>query len=539
MKKDNDLQPLIEAYFDETISEEQRAELERALIHDPEAARRFVRAARLDNALRLHFNRRAAEAAAVAALKRAGLDPTPQAVSIPRWARTVDHLWGPLGAVLAHAALILLLVRWVVLPVFTSSPSPPVEVEVGREERMRLDPFQIHDHPSLSRGADTMPPPLNAPEFAVMPPDPHALSVPRASPPNVVIRDGRLWSEPIWMRNRTESHRSALLARYAPEWADRTEPALDAALEWLRRARHAEGGWSEDPHASRDPALTALATLAFLARGEPLTSIQSDISALVDSQEPGGGWRSLENGADALGIGACALIEAWARVPLPPLRRAAELAVERLIQEQDTAGLWPGADPWALSWRVLALRMAVWANLDVHGGRAGLSRLAGGLKTIEDPAGGLYEGERPSSKAIERLAVVALALQWLGEERSPEARKTLATLSRVRMNDPLNPFIRHVLAQIRFNAGGDHWIKERGVLADILLAGRESDGGWRRESSALDGRVRTTSLAVLTLTVCYRYPPAAEWPAWPVAGARPPAFTHGPILAALRLGPVP
>jgi len=446
----------------------------------------------------------------------------------------VDHLWGPLGTVLVHAALILLLVRWVVLPAVT--PPTPVEVAVEREERIRLDPFLNVGELRMRRDGLEAPPFLEGPETTATAPDVGPRLAPPDPSPQVVIRDGRLWREPAWMRARMPEEREARLARYAPEWARRTEPALDAALGWLRHARQPDGGWAEANAAEDDPALTALATLVFLARGEPLTTVQPSVSNLMERQQSDG---TIPAGSDldAQGVAACALIETWVRVPIPPLRRAAELAVERLLREQEPTGLWVGADAWSLSWRTLALRTAAWTGLEVPGLRPGLSRLVGGLKTVEDPAGGLFQGDRPSMSDVERVAAVALALQWLGEERSPEARQLLSALHPLRPHDAPTPWALHLLGQIRFNDGGNIWERDRAAIAETWLAGQQADGGWRAGESGDGGRVRATALAGLSLTVCYRYPPASEWPLWRTVSQRLPTVTDAPALAALSWAP--
>ncbi len=224
--------------------------------------------------------------------------------------------------------------------------------------------------------------------------------------------------------------------------------------------------------------------------------------------------------ADADGPAACLLVEAWSRAPLPPLRIAAQTAVERLLNAQEAAGLWPDAAPWRLTWRALALRTAAWAGIETSGLKPALARLVGGIKSFEDPSGALFRGERPAARDMERVAASALILQWLGEERSPEARTLLGALQRVHARDAPTPFALHLLAQVRFNMGGEEWTRHREEIADALLAGLAPDGGWRGAGSDSDARVRDTALTALSLTVCYRFPPASEWPRYAVA--RPP-----------------
>ncbi len=520
------IQDLIDRHLDDLLDEGGRRELDRRLASDPEAARRFVRAARLDNALHLHYHRRSAETLAAAALERAGHAPTPPALepaAAPRWARVVDHIWGPLGAVLAHAALLLLLVRWVVLPI--TRPASPVEIAFQQEERLVLDTPEGGRVPLFAPSAGL--PPLEPPPIVARPPEPDAGIVfppARETPPDAIAgRPGRLWGEPEWLRGRRAPERSSRMAQYAPGWPERTEPALDGALAWLLNARREDGLWSAPGAARPDPALTSTAVLALLARGEALSSVQTAIAWLMDLQQSDGAVPS-DGGPDAQGVAACALIEAYGRAPLPPLRLAAERAVSCIIREQTPGGLWPKGDPWETGWRVLALRTAVWAGLNPPDLKPALARLVGGLKTLEDPAGGLFRGERPAAKDIERIASTALALQWLGEGRAPEARAALSALARVRLDDPANPvggFALHLLAQVRFNEGGEAWARSRDALADAILAGRADDGGWRADSEAEGERVRATALAALSLTVCYRFPPAGEWPVLSVAATEP------------------
>ena len=526
--KENEIQrieALIEGYFDGALSPEEACELDRALAADPEAARRFVRAARFDNDLNLFYHRRAAEIAAADALARAQREGRSQR---PRWARAVDHIWGPFGAILAHAALLLILIRWVVVPL--TRPSPPVEVSLQAEERLELDTLrrELASPPRSPEGLPVLePPPLivQAPDGGAAAPAPAFVE----PPPALADRGGRLWGEPAWMRGRTPSARAERLARYAPEWAELTEPALDGALNWLARARRSDGGWSASESEPLDPGLTALALLAAFARGESLTKLQTAVSGLAETQQPDGGFPTTDD-RDALGPAACALIEAYARAPLPPLRFAAQRAIEAILREQTEVGLWRDDDPWTTSWRILALRTAAWAGLGAKDLRPGLARAVGGLKTFEDPARALFRGARPSARAVERTAATALALQWLGEGRAPETRSALSALGRIRPNAPdaeWSPFALHLLAQARFNEGGEAWSRSRAALAEALLAGRADDGGWQAESGGDAARIRATALSALSMTVCYRYPPAAEWPA--LAARLSPA--RAPVIA--------
>lgn len=546
------LQELIDGHLDDTLDAAARAELDRRLAADPEAARRFVRAARQDNALYLYYHRLSAEALAAAAFAQAAraaeTAPAPAVAAReereaavrappaarPRWTRVVDHLWGPLGAVLAHAALLLILIRWVVLPI--TRPTAPVEIAMQTAEPLTLDTPSGAKAPRFAPAVGL--PPLEAPTVGVTAPDvmPDVAEPPSlAQPPEAIAaRPGRLWGEPEWMRGRRPPEREARLARYAPEWLARTEPALDGAIRWLLAVRREDGLWSAPGVGTADPALTATVIAAFLARGEPLTGVQDAISWLIDIQQPDGVIASI-NELDAQGVAACALIEAYARAPLPPLRLAAERAVERLLAEQTPAGLWPDETPWSTSWRALALRTAAWAGLDVPGLQPGLARLVGGLKTLEDPAGLLFRGPRPASRDIERVAATALALQWLGEGRSPEARAALAALGRVRLDDAANPpgeFALHLIAQARFNEGEEAWARAREAIAGALLQGRAADGGWRADGAPPGARVQATALAALSLTVCYRFPPASEWPPYAAQVSR-----AAPLIAAARRAP--
>lgn len=544
------LQELIDGYLDDTLDAAARTELDRRLAADPEAARRFVRAARQDNALYLYYHRLSAEALAAAAFEqaaRAANAAPPSAVatgeeksvrfpaaSRPRWARVVDHLWGPLGAVLAHAALLLILIRWVVLPI--TRPSAPVEIAMQTAEPLTLDTPSGAKAPRFAPAVGL--PPLEAPAVGVAAPDvtPEVESLQGfTQPPEAIAgRPGRLWSEPEWMRGRRPPEREALLARFAPEWTERTEPALDGAIGWLLATRREDGLWSAPGTGTPDPALTATVVTAFLARGEPLTRVQDAISWLMDIQQADGAIASI-NELDAQGVAACALIEAFSRAPLPPLRLAAERAIERLLAEQTPAGLWPDDAPWTTSWRALALRTAAWAGLDIPGLRPGLARLVAGLKTLEDPAGLLFRGTRPAARDIERVAATALALQWLGEGRSPEARAALAALGRVRLDDVAHPpgdFALYLIAQARFNEGAEAWARARPAIAVAVLQGRAADGGWRDDGAAPGGRVRTTALAALSLTVCYRFPPAGEWPPYAAQTTQP-----APLIAAVPRAP--
>ena len=363
---------------------------------------------------------------------------------------------------------------------------------------------------------------------------------------------------------RTRSHRDQWLVRYGG--SPQTEVAVRNGLEWLARHQAVDGHWGTDclgtggTSCCRKPtgcttsgaafsvAHSSLAILALQANGEysfhaspHADAVRRGLDWLIAQQGPEGGTYSREVGDQhhdhmyEHGIAAVALCEACAVAVAagqsvdPRYRAAAEKAVRFIESQQHRDGGWryrgepeDSSDTSVSGWQVLALKNAKEAGIDVrptclehavHFFRScrwldtGKSRyyvFAAEPTPAASGAGMLVQAlclEQPASawgqSGADYLADVAES-EWSSEEPDQQTRL----------------YAWHYGALAMFQHGGTAWRRWNDVIQERIRTAQAQDsqactfGSWDWQADDFGkqgGRIYTTSLAILTLEVYYRY----------------------------------
>jgi hypothetical protein len=309
---------------------------------------------------------------------------------------------------------------------------------------------------------------------------------------------------------------------------DPAASAIANGLRWLRDSQNKDGSWGTETNALA--AETGLALLAFLARGETVSSAEFGVTVekglvflLRENEETNSPALNGHPPAICHAISTWAACEAYAMTRIPRLKPVAASGLDFILKGQHESGLWDGSyrideggdDVEASVWQVLALK----------GG------LMGGV--IEEK--GLRESLRRSAEAMRRVleaqpdagtaAGAVLCLQLCGEGRSPVCRAALRSLETLTpdwqapsFKDPM--FRWHLATQAFFHEGVEHWVRWNRLFNPMLVkhqvVQKDADGKvtgyWDSPGSGERfGRVYSTALSLLMLEVYQqRYLPTYE-----------------------------
>jgi hypothetical protein len=310
--------------------------------------------------------------------------------------------------------------------------------------------------------------------------------------------------------------------------------AIDRGLEWLAAHQDARtGAWlagleGEGPVA----ASTSLSAMAFMARGNvpgqgPYgDNINHGVDCILNIQQPSGliSHSGLNVSMYEHGISTVMLCEAYGMLDNERQQRAGKaigkaialiLAAQRVPKSTEDQGGWryqpdaSNSDISVTGWQLMALRGAANAGAEVpehaiHDGIAYIRRRAvigGGFS---------YTGDSGPNPA--RTGTGILALELLGQHNTPEA---LAGGDFLRLHPIANDedgyyyYTVYYCAQAAWQLGGDYWTDINRPIRQSLLQSQRQDGSWSVEggNESMGGTPYATSMAILALTVPYRYLP--------------------------------
>ncbi|MBP7275620.1 MAG: hypothetical protein KBA51_05405 [Kiritimatiellae bacterium] len=550
---------MMNRYFDGVITPSELETLSAVLRENPDAARAFVRAARMDSALYTHFHRQTAQrewseswsdTQAPLPLKlrlHAGWNRWRDRVEERRW-------WGPAGAVLAHAALIFILIRWAVP--HTSAPSSesrdqiyPAEIAMGDapDGREPLDPVAPIPRPEPSEQlAEYHPDPLSLPEGAL--PDPfadilaglrpeHAMRPPREPAPDR--------SAPVFAPVEADL-RLAAMRRHLGSLADDAEEAARRGNEWLAQHQASDGRWDGS---SRDEIrTTALPLLALLQQGEGPRSarygsmVTAGLRWLLSRQQPDGWFGESGHDAEAHAWALATVSEAYRRSRIPSLRAARDRALAASLAAQDDGGLWARDPGYALDLGATAAHMMAMdsalafppTELDVP---EAMARAVRGVLSLRAPHVGAWfassrsalDGQSPPPSRQATL-LAAWALQYARTPIPAEVHRTIQA-ALFHPADPSAPTVYEtemIIARIAFNEGGRAWSLWKSRRLPELLSGQTREGAWG-DSPSGRARAEETAYAMLAVSACMEDPPR---PLQKIAAAAPRMAQ--PVLAAVE-----
>ena len=315
--------------------------------------------------------------------------------------------------------------------------------------------------------------------------------------------------------------------------ATAVDSAVHRALEHLRSSQRADGAWDSG---SFGPAtsVTSLAVMAFLAAGhvpgEPgpyRDAVDRGIRYVLDHQRPNGVIASnVSNGPMYChGISTLMLAEVVGMLDDPDLAEQARAALARAVRvivsaqdrEKDArhAGGWryqptsADSDISVTGWQLMALRAARSAGCEVPS-----QHIDGAIAYVKRCAvkkGGGFAYQPGGGANNPRTGTGILALEICGEHLSPEAVAGAEYLIKHPSQWAGHSFFYEVYycSLGTFQLGDRYFLPYYPRLVSILLDHQGQDGSWLTGDNhdRTGGRNYCTAMAVLALTVEYRYLP--------------------------------
>jgi hypothetical protein len=299
-----------------------------------------------------------------------------------------------------------------------------------------------------------------------------------------------------------------------------SQAAVDKGLDWLAAQQRRDGTWAGDGTDKNPAAGTALALLPLLGAGHGAkganskheVAVTKGLDALVRLQRPNG---QLGVMLYHHGLAALALCEATALTDDARIRAGAQKAIDFIARSQHEGGGWgnqprqPG-ETFVTGWQVQALHAAQLAGLKVPpAATAGANRF---LDSVSSDRGTAYGSmsRAPGSLTSASGLYSRLLLGW-----SPRQPEVIGGIERLKL-DTLAPkagswdsnfclFASHLVFQV----GGPPWEEWNAKVRDFLISAQLPSGEWPKDNSQIagtGGKLASTSFALLTLEVYYRYP---------------------------------
>jgi hypothetical protein len=309
--------------------------------------------------------------------------------------------------------------------------------------------------------------------------------------------------------------------------------AIHRALEHLKAAQQPDGSWVSGSFGSAT-SVTSLAVMSFFAAGhvpgEPgpyRDAIEKGIRHILGHQQVNGLIVSNASHGPMYchGISTLMLAEAvgmTADTEMAAAIRAALVRAVKLIlsaqerpKNRDQAGGWryqPTSDDSDLSvtgWQLMALRAAKAAGCEVPG--SSIDHAIGYVKRCAVKQGGGF-GYQPGGGANNpRTGTGMLALEICGDHLTPEAIAGAEYL----LKHPPEWSSAYFFYEVyycpiaMFQMGDKYFIPYKTKLFPMLLEHQQANGSWLSDDSndRTGGRNYCTAMAVLALTVEYRYLP--------------------------------
>jgi hypothetical protein len=305
-------------------------------------------------------------------------------------------------------------------------------------------------------------------------------------------------------------------------------------LAWLARHQNPDGSWSFQ-HGPDDPGMldcptgaTGLALLAFLGAGHThkegvyRSQVNGALRYLIDHMDVSstGGWMLGTRLATMYvqGICAIALCEACSLSKDPALRRPAQLAIDFIVNAQDTEGggwrynIPQAGDTSVVGWQLMALQSARIAELTVP--PKVVVRARRFLKSVESDGGSKFGYTNSMAWRPSTTAVGLLCRMYLGREETHKGMaKGMRRLAEWGPNVD-DMYYSYYGTMALHHWGDEGWKRWNAVMRDQLVNSQAQEGdaagSWPPDSShgvQAGGRLYTTCLCIMTLEVYYRYLP--------------------------------
>ena len=333
-----------------------------------------------------------------------------------------------------------------------------------------------------------------------------------------------------------------------------SEAAVERGLEWLAAHQFDDGSWQFNLEAcpqcsgacrhsgfrTSTTDSTGLALLCFLGAGYThhegrfqdtvaeglyylqqkmlMNSMGGDLRDRSVLSEQQGNVLLIQKNGDMYshGIATLALCEAYAMSHDERLVGPAQEAVNFIVNAQHEQGGWryePG-EPGDLSvtgWQITALKSALHGKLRVP--RHVWYRASEFLDSVQDDRGAAYGYQEPTKKKRSMSVVGLFARMMLGWPH--DHRPLLKGISKIADQGPHqnHMYFNYYASQVLRHHGGSGWKRWNPRMRDYLVELQATEGhetgSWYIDENWSDrgGRLYTTTLAILTLEVYYRYMP--------------------------------
>ena len=309
------------------------------------------------------------------------------------------------------------------------------------------------------------------------------------------------------------------------------QSAVDRGLEWLAKNQHPSGEW--DPAQSGpSAAVTSLAAMAFMARGHvpgqgPYgDNLNRAIDYVMSLQQPNG-LLCAHGGSPTMydhGISTVMLCEAYGMLDDTRQQKAKTaiskavrliLDAQKMPKDPDMQGGWRytatahDSDISVTGWQLMALRGA--ANIGAAIPKSALDSGIAYITRRANPDGGFnYGAGGNANPALTGTGVVALEL--LGQHHSKAALAGGDYLRRTPLErGPFYFYTVYYCSQAAWQLGGDYWENLNPIIRKSILDRQNPKGYWSvpdlDPGEQQGGPALGTSMAILSLTVSYRYLP--------------------------------
>ncbi|HWG42982.1 MAG TPA: prenyltransferase/squalene oxidase repeat-containing protein [Gemmataceae bacterium] len=328
----------------------------------------------------------------------------------------------------------------------------------------------------------------------------------------------------------------ASLPASAAETPDRetlVDRAIERGLASLQVMQDKTEGCWRDRARRPNPAVTSLAVMAFLSAGHVPgegrygTTVEKGIRWILRKQRKNG--LIADDGQQEMyhhGIATLMLAEAAGmtdRQLAVEVRQGVENAVAIILKAQRTTGADRGgwryrvagtdSDMSVTGWQVMALRAAKNLGCDVPAET--IERAVEYIKRCQDNGSGGFRYNPHGQLTLACTGTSILALEICGKEHHHchEALRGGAYLIRKpNLPNAAQPYFFYSIyygSQAAFQLSGNYWTLFRPKLHEVLLSMQNGVGFWDGQSSDAKqgGRAYCTSMAILALTVEYRFLP--------------------------------
>jgi hypothetical protein len=225
------------------------------------------------------------------------------------------------------------------------------------------------------------------------------------------------------------------------------------------------------------------------------------------------------------GIATLALTEAYAMTRDVALREASQQAIDFIVHAQFADGGWryvpfpesPGpGDMTVTGWQIMALKSGLLGGLEVP--YEVWDRISGFLDHLQDQGGAAYRYLYDRAPTPTPTAIGLLSRMIGGWPR--DARPLTVGVAKLNARKPSqnDMYFNYYASQVLHHAGGAPWKKWNPSMRDYLVDTQASDGhetgSWyfAEAHSTPGGRLYTTTMAIMTLEVYYRYLPLYDAP---------------------------